>query len=64
MDKTNNQKRCPKCGGSLYLDKDHYGWYEQCLQCSFTRDLRVVYNNEKEAVFVALEKLDFNGKDN
>jgi len=30
------QKKCPKCGGNVYLDKDEYGWYEQCLQCSFT----------------------------
>ena len=33
---------CPKCGGSLYLDRDLYGWYEQCLNCGFTRDLRTV----------------------
>ena len=30
------QKKCPKCGGNVYLDKDEYGWYEQCLQCAFT----------------------------
>jgi len=28
------QRRCPKCGGNLFLCSDHYGWYEQCLQCS------------------------------
>ena len=62
MAKSSNQGRCPKCGGNLYLDKDHYGWYEQCLQCSFTRDLRIVYKEDgKEAVFAELEKLDFNG---
>jgi hypothetical protein len=33
------QKRCPKCGGNIYMDRDSYGWYEQCLQCSYTRDL-------------------------
>ena len=27
------QKRCSKCGGNIYLDKDLYGWYGQCLQC-------------------------------
>jgi len=33
-------KSCPRCGGDLLLDKDLLtGWYEQCLQCSFTRDL-------------------------
>ncbi len=29
-------RRCPKCGGNIYLDKDHYGWYEQCLQCGYS----------------------------
>ena len=33
-------KSCPRCGGDLLLDKDLLnGWYEQCLQCSFNRDL-------------------------
>lgn len=31
--------RCPKCGGSIYLDTDVYGWFEQCLQCGYTCDL-------------------------
>ncbi len=63
MNKPNNQGRCPKCGGKLLLDKDHYGWYEQCFQCAFTRDLRVDYNGEKEAVFTTLEKLNTNSND-
>ena len=37
-------KRCPKCGGNLYFERDYYhegmfvNWYEQqiCLQCGFT----------------------------
>ena len=33
------QKRCSKCGGNIYLDKDLYGWYEECLQCGFAYDL-------------------------
>ena len=33
------RKRCPKCGGNLYLDRDGYGWSEKCLQCSFTQDI-------------------------
>ena len=33
-------KDCPKCGGDVLLDRDHYGWYEQCLQCGHLRDLR------------------------
>ncbi len=34
--------RCPKCGGSVYLDSDHFGWYEQCLQCGYTRNMKRV----------------------
>jgi ribosomal protein S27AE len=34
--------RCPRCGGSVYLDSDHYGWFEQCLQCGFTRNMKKV----------------------
>lgn len=33
------QAKCPKCGGSVYLDSDQFGWYEQCLQCGFISDL-------------------------
>ena len=38
-----NNRRCPRCGGNLYLDSNYYveggvvGWYEQevCLQCGY-----------------------------
>jgi len=33
-------KGCTRCGGDLVIEKDvNYGWYEQCIQCSFSRDL-------------------------
>ncbi len=28
---------CPRCKGTVILDKDEYGWYEQCLQCGHLR---------------------------
>lgn len=37
-----SKTRCPKCGGSIYLDSDHYGWFEGCLQCGYTRNLKKV----------------------
>jgi len=43
MGKIKTGGRCPKCGGNLYLDRDYNGWYEQCLQCSYMKDLAVVY---------------------
>ncbi len=33
-------KGCPRCGGDLLIEKDlSYGWHEECIQCSFSRDL-------------------------
>ena len=32
-------KACPKCKGDIRLDQDSYGWYEQCIQCGYIRDL-------------------------
>jgi DNA-directed RNA polymerase subunit M/transcription elongation factor TFIIS len=53
MGKTDVTRRCPKCGGNLYIDKDHHGWYEQCLQCSYMRDLKVIYEHKKPVKLVA-----------
>jgi predicted nucleic-acid-binding Zn-ribbon protein len=41
------EKKCPKCGGNLYLDRDYYfdggfiSWYNQvsCLQCGFNHSV-------------------------
>ncbi len=35
-------KSCPRCKGDVMVDRDHNGWYEQCLQCGYQRDLNVV----------------------
>ena len=40
------KQRCPKCGGNLFLYNDFDGWYEQCLQCSFTKYLDVIAENK------------------
>lgn len=54
MEKSNIDRRCPKCGGNLYIDKDYHGWYEQCLQCSYLRDLEVIYERKKPVKNVAV----------
>lgn len=41
-------KSCPKCRGDMYLEKDSFGVYRQCLQCGYIRDLDA-------PVFVATE---------
>ena len=41
------QKKCPRCGGNVFLDVDEYGWLEKCLQCSYTCDLGKIAENKK-----------------
>ena len=40
-------KSCPKCKGDVVIDNDHYGWYEQCLQCGHVSDLPDIVSDEK-----------------
>ncbi|MFH1002821.1 MAG: hypothetical protein V1780_01595 [Chloroflexota bacterium] len=35
-------KSCPRCHGNVIIDRDHHGWYEQCLQCGYERDLQTI----------------------
>ncbi len=35
-------KTCPRCQGDLFVDKDLDGWFEQCLQCSYRKELRPI----------------------
>jgi hypothetical protein len=32
---------CPRCNGDILIDRDHLGWYEQCIQCGYQHDLKV-----------------------
>jgi len=32
---------CPRCGGSLFVDRDMDGWYEQCINCSYRNEVKV-----------------------
>ncbi|MCX6013180.1 MAG: hypothetical protein NTV30_07190 [Chloroflexi bacterium] len=40
-------KACPKCKGDMFIEKDMFGWYEQCLQCGYLHDLDNEGNKEK-----------------
>ena len=47
-------RACPKCQGDMYLDRDIYGPFVECLQCGLIRDLKVNerfggYSSEREA---------------
>jgi len=32
-------KACERCGGDMSYESDIYGWFRQCLQCSYLEDL-------------------------
>ena len=33
-------RSCPRCDGDIFIDRDLYGWFEQCIQCGYNHDLR------------------------
>ena len=35
-------KACPRCGGDIFLDWEQHAWYEDCLQCGYTRVLQSI----------------------
>ena len=37
-------KNCTRCGGDLFIDRDMDGWFVQCLQCSYRRELKEIKN--------------------
>ncbi|MFQ6026509.1 MAG: hypothetical protein ACE5Q6_03220 [Dehalococcoidia bacterium] len=34
-------KACPKCCGDLYVDRDQYGTFVECVQCGLVRDVEL-----------------------
>lgn len=52
-------KVCPKCKSrySLFIDRDHFGWYEECLQCGYQHDMeRMDKASEEERAIAATGK--------
>jgi hypothetical protein len=39
-------RRCARCGGDIFVDRDMDGWYEQCFQCSYRNELRSTAEHE------------------
>ena len=33
-------KKCMRCGGDVFIDRDIDGWFMQCLQCAHRVELR------------------------
>jgi hypothetical protein len=55
-----NFKNCTKCSGVVLVDRDKYGWYEQCLMCGLIRDLEsiVVAGKDNQGVPYTDEKMN------
>ena len=43
-------KACTRCGGDLFIDRDIDGWFEQCLQCSYRRELKELKGFKRQLV--------------
>ncbi len=46
-------KACARCNGDVYIDRDMDGWFEQCLQCSYRRELKDIKDFKKTTIAVA-----------
>jgi hypothetical protein len=40
-------KKCPRCRGDIFIDKDTERHYEKCLQCGYERELVKAVVSEK-----------------
>jgi tRNA(Ile2) C34 agmatinyltransferase TiaS len=54
-------KKCPRCGGDMFVDGDIYGWYEKCLQCSYCCELRSIDEIQQLAVRKGISYLGATG---
>ncbi len=46
-------KACPRCGGDLHEEQDHYGVYVACIQCGY------VLTPEEEQRLQATERFEW-----
>ncbi len=43
-------KGCPRCHGDVFIDRDmENNWYEQCLQCSYRRELKNLHEFKEQS---------------
>ena len=50
-------KGCPRCNGDIFIDRDMYGWYEQCLQCGYMGDLKSLVDMKEQSTEVDNEAI-------
>ena len=57
-------KTCPRCHGDLFIDKDYTGgWFEQCLQCGFRREMKAIVEPMRKQPAPETERLPGSGID-
>ena len=56
-------KSCPRCKGNLILERDQYGWYEQCMQCGHISDLKNMVETPQPMVKVKKKKPEADKRD-
>jgi DNA-directed RNA polymerase subunit RPC12/RpoP len=55
-------KTCPRCQGDLFVDKSLDGWYQQCLQCGYRREMKPLAEVKREQPAApAVERLPTSG---
>lgn len=43
-------KACNRCRGDVFIEKDEFGWYEQCLQCGHRAELQSISESRKQPI--------------
>jgi len=56
-------RNCPRCQGDLFIDKDLDGWYGQCLQCGYRREMRAIAEARNTPLSLVAERLPNSGVD-
>jgi ribosomal protein S27AE len=56
-------RNCPRCQGDLFIDKDLDGWYEQCLQCGYRREMRAIAEAGRPPLDLVSDRLPNSGVD-
>jgi len=41
-------KSCLRCGGDMFIATDMDGWFEQCVQCSYRKELEPVVDSKRK----------------
>jgi hypothetical protein len=52
-------KACARCGGDLFIDRGIEGWFEECLQCGYSRELIELNRQLMPVIFKRTQKEDW-----